>query len=371
MTNRKGVNAADLLGRKLNPVYTDAAREYFVDKTVLVTGAGGSIGSEIVNQLTELGAKNVVCVDGDEYALYNLDLKIRGTALLTDETLILADIRDYDIINRIMNEWKPDVVFHAAAVKHLPLLERSPEVAFMTNVLGTKNVIEAASNNGVSKFVNISTDKAANPTSVLGYTKRIAEMIANHHSSHHMLVASVRFGNVFASRGSFIETLEWQVQNGKDVLITDADASRYFMSIPQAAGLVIETSIIAQSGNTYVLDMGVPVKITEIFKRYVKLVDAEQTKVTFTGLRTGEKLHEVLYDHREDQAKTRHEQIFTVRVSGGNNKLMSDVEELQSMMVSEHVNSSTTIEFLKRMAYEQGDDMNTEVLTKTTTEVTA
>jgi FlaA1/EpsC-like NDP-sugar epimerase len=351
MSFKSRINAAELLGRALDPVYTKTAMHYFKNKTILVTGAGGSIGSEIVNQLIELGAKKIVCVDRDEYALYNLDLNLNGSALLTDDTLVLADIRDYMVVDNIVKQWKPEIIFHAAAVKHLPLLERSPTAAFITNIIGTKNVIEAAINNGVEKFVNISTDKAADPTSVLGYSKRIAEMIASYHSTSNVMIASVRFGNVFASRGSFIETLQWQVLNEKDVTITDADATRFFMSIPQAAGLVIETSLIAKSGNTYVLDMDDPVKIVDVVNRYVEMVGADNTKIIFSGLRQGEKLHEILYDRREENSTTQHKKISTVRVPGGDEDFMLNLMQFSDeVMQNQNLSTEYIISKLKDLS---------------------
>jgi len=172
--------AKELLGRVLEPVYSDATRNTFVGKRVLVTGAGGSIGSEIVRQLLALGVERVISVDRDEYALYRLDLSVNGSALLTDEALILADITVPAELDSVFEKWKPEIVFHAAAVKHLTLLEKSPQVALRTNVQGTQNVVDACKVHGVKRMVNISTDKAANPTSILGHSKRLAEMIAEY-----------------------------------------------------------------------------------------------------------------------------------------------------------------------------------------------
>lgn len=351
------IDAETLLGRQLNPVYTELAKKYFRNKTVLVTGAGGSIGSEIVNQLINLNAAKVICLDRDEYALYNLELKVYGSALLTRDNLVLADITDRRSMNRIMSEYRPDVVFHAAAVKHLPLLERSPEIAFRTNVIGTKNVIESATHVGVRKIVNISTDKAADPTSVLGYTKRLAEMIASHFSTGSTMVASVRFGNVFASRGSFIETLQWQIANNKDLTVTDADVTRFFMSIPQAAGLVIETTVIAESGNTYVLDMGDPVKIMDLIKRYCEITQVQLPKITFSGLRKGEKLHEVLYDLRENHSSTAHDKIYTVRVQNRDISIIEDIDNLFHSISLEDLNPDEVKDAIKLLTVDFDDPL--------------
>lgn len=357
MNRYQSIDAERLLGRELNLTHTELARNFIDGKTVLVTGAGGSIGSEIVEQLVRLKAKKIVCIDRDEYALYNLDLKLNGSALLTSESLILADICDYDAIDSIIKAWKPEMIFHAAAVKHLPLLERSPKSAYATNVIGTKNVIEAAMNNRVEQFVNISTDKAADPTSVLGYSKRIAEMIASYYSSGSMMIASVRFGNVFASRGSFIETMQWQVANSREVTITDAEATRFFMSIPQAASLVIETAAMAESGNTYVLDMEEPVKILDIFNKYIEITGASATKLKFSSLRQGEKMHERLYDHRESRQTTQHGKISTVRVSGGDEDFMLNLDRFTGEIMEHEHDASRLSAKLRSLAHENENQM--------------
>jgi len=226
-----------LLGRNTDFLYTDEAKALIKDKVVLVTGGGGSIGGEIVQQAINLGAKDVYCVDQDEFALYNLQLKLTGTALLTDERLILADIRNEAVVDKIFSEVEPDIVYHAAANKHLPLLERSPMAAFCTNVVGTTVIANACVKHAVKVFINISTDKAARPTSILGITKRIAEYITSDVSGSDTRVASVRFGNVLGSRGSFLPTLAWQIKNNQTVTVTHPDITRYFMTIPEAAPL--------------------------------------------------------------------------------------------------------------------------------------
>ncbi len=316
------------MGIDLNPEYTQEAKKLIKDKVVLVTGAGGSIGSEIVKQLNILHAKKVICVDRDEYALYRLQLSTTGSALLTDDTLVLADIQNYQSIKNIIATTKPDIVYHAAAVKHLPLLERSPDVAVLTNVMGTENVIRSAVECSVERFVNISTDKAASPSSVLGYTKRLAEMIGKTYSEKGTLISSVRFGNVFASRGSFIETLQWQIANNKPISITHPEMTRYFMSIPQAACLVIEASVLAKSGQTYVLDMGEQYNIHEVVQKYISLSNNPNATIVHTGIRLGEKMYEELYDRSEMSAKTAHPKISSVEVASPDDGFTVKLEQL-------------------------------------------
>jgi FlaA1/EpsC-like NDP-sugar epimerase len=309
------VSASVLLNREVLPVYGPEAQLIVEDQTVLVTGAGGSIGSEIVRQLIHLGAGRVVCVDNDEYALYCLELDLRGSALLTDENFILADITCATELARIFVQFQPALVFHAAARKQLPLLEKSPAAAIMTNVMGTYLVAKACVDYGVKRFVNISTDKAARPTSILGMTKRLAEMVAMHFAGGTTKIASVRFGNVFGSRGSFVETFIYQIAHDLPVTVTDRASTRYFMTIPEAAGLVIEAAWQANQGDTFVLDMGESYAIVDLIHRYAALTHT-QPAINYTGLRQGEKLNEELFDPSETRQPTRHTAITAVSVNG-------------------------------------------------------
>ncbi|MET4094290.1 polysaccharide biosynthesis protein [Arthrobacter sp. UYCu712] len=247
-----------------------------------------------------LGARKAYYVDNDEFALYNLQMSEEGVALLDNDSYRLADVRDEQLMRRIMMDVRPDIVFHAAAHKHLPLLERAPEAAVKTNVFGTESVMRAAIAAGVDRVVNISTDKAANPISALGWSKRLAEHVADKYArTTATKVASVRFGNVLGSRGSFLPTLITQIENGDKIRITHSDDSRYFMTIPEAAGLVIEAACLAEQGETYVLDMGAPVRIEALVRRYVELTECRPPVIEYTGLRPGEKLSEELFDLRE------------------------------------------------------------------------
>ncbi len=291
-----------------------------------MTGAGGSIGSEIGRQLRALGAGKIIYLDNSEYNLYLLERELRGTAPLTDESIVLADIQNLNALTSVFAEHKPQLVFHAAAVKQLPLLERSPAIAILTNILGTYNVATASARYGAERLVNVSTDKAANPSSILGMTKRLAEIVVRHFASDEMLVASVRFGNVFNSRGSFVETFAWQIASGVPVTITDPSMTRYFMTIPQAAGLLIEAAVMANGGDTFILDMGDSYSIVSLLNRYVSLAGAQQPQIIYTGARPGEKLEEHLFDHREVVDSTQHPAISRVTVS--DDVSLQDIEML-------------------------------------------
>lgn len=301
------------MGRPEQVVYGDSARRLVAGSTVLVTGAGGSIGSELVRQLTLLQAGTVYMLDHDEGALHSLQLELSGHGLLSDANTILADIRDLTALTRHFGRVKPDLVFHAAAHKHLPLLERFPAEGVKTNVLGSRNVAVAAARSGVARLVNVSTDKAASPTSVLGATKRFAEELTVAEATERLRVANVRFGNVLGSRGSFLDSLTWQIDNGLPVTITDEDVTRYFMTIPEAAGLVIEAAVMAESGATYILDMGMPVRILDLARTYARLAEVAEPEIVYTGLRPGEKLHEELLDRSETSLPTEHPRIFKTR----------------------------------------------------------
>ncbi|MBG0567878.1 polysaccharide biosynthesis protein [Actinoplanes aureus] len=306
---------AQLLGKSTEPTYSAAARASIKGRSVLVTGAGGSIGSEIVRQVHRLSPGPVYLLDHDEGALHSLQVELNGHGLLDDDRTVLADIRDGHTMHRLMEQIRPDIVFHAAAHKHLPLLERYPAEGVKSNLIGTANVVAAAANAGTTTFVNISTDKAAAPSSVLGATKRLAERVVAAWAGSSMQVASVRFGNVLGSRGSFLPTLHWQLSNGLPVTITDPRITRFFMTIPEAAGLVIEAGEMAQAGETYVLDMGDPVSIEDLVRRFAVALDAEP-QIVYTGLRPGEKLHEELLDSIENLTSTRHPRVSAVTANG-------------------------------------------------------
>jgi len=326
---------AKLLNRPHRPVYGDGVKEIVAGRPVLVTGAGGSIGGELVRQLIALGAGAVCFVDNDEAALYNLQLGLSGSGLLSDPRIMLASVADQFEMDWIFGVMKPAIVFHAAAHKHLPLLERAPRAAIRTNVLGTDTIAAMCVKHGAELLVNISTDKAANPTSVLGMSKRLAEMLAaSHVGEGRTRIASVRFGNVLGSRGSFLQTLAAQIASGQKVEITHPDVTRYFMTIPQAAGLVLATVALDGDGMTYVLDMGSPIRIEDLVKRYVTLTSATRPTIEYTGLRPGEKLDEELFDLTERRLPTTHPDISRVRV-GNTPTMAGEIRALFDMLTHE------------------------------------
>jgi len=297
---------SDLLGRR--PVRTDVAAvaHHFAGKRILVTGAGGSIGSELCRQLYRFGPAELIMLDRDESALHAIQLALHGRALLDSDETVLADIRDPDRVREVFGRFRPQIVFHAAALKHLPLLERYPAEAVKSNILGTWAVLEAAAACQVESFVNISTDKAADPVSVLGYSKRVAERLTAHMAGQAAgSYLSVRFGNVLGSRGSVLTTLSAQVESGGPVTVTHPDVTRYFMTVDEAVQLVLQAAVIGRGSEVLILDMGVPVRIADIARRLVTR-SSQPPEIVFTGLRPGEKLTEDLLGQGEVDYRPRH-----------------------------------------------------------------
>jgi FlaA1/EpsC-like NDP-sugar epimerase len=288
------VNEDDLLGRHPADIDPVAVSEYITGRRVLVTGAGGSIGSELCRQLVRFEPAALIMLDRDESGLHSTQLSIEGRAMLDNPGLVLADIRDPERMDEIFATHRPEVVFHAAALKHLPLLEMHPSEGWKTNVGGTEIVLEAARRHGVKRLVNISTDKAADPTSVLGWTKRITERLTAHASQQGPTeCVSVRFGNVLGSNGSVLRSFESQAANGGPITVTDPEITRYFMTIAEASKLTIYAGAIGSPGEVLILDMGDPVRILDVAQRFATLHDPP-LEIVFTGLRPNEKLHEDL-----------------------------------------------------------------------------
>lgn len=308
------VTHADLLGRHEVDTDVDSIAGYVTGKRVLVTGAGGSIGSELSRQLYRFAPSSLVLLDRDESALHAVQLSIEGRALLDSRNLVVCDIRDTDRVNQIFQEHRPEVVFHAAALKHLPLLEMHPAEALKTNVWGTQVLVDAAIATGVERFVNISTDKAADPCSVLGYTKRLAERLtAAAADRSDGIFLSVRFGNVLGSRGSVLTAFAKQIEDGGPVTVTDPEVTRYFMTVEEAVQLVIQAGAVGRDGEALVLDMGEPVKIDDVARRLIS--DAGRpVDIVYTGMRPGEKLHEVLFGADEVGSSPIHPRIAHVGV---------------------------------------------------------
>lgn len=309
-------NVEDLLGRR--PIKTDvrSIADYVMGKRVLVTGAGGSIGSELARQLNRLGPARLILMDRDESELHAVRLSIDGDGLLDSEDVVLCDIREEDALDAIFDHHRPEVVFHAAALKHLPMLERYPLEGWKTNTLGSRNVLAVSRKYGVEHFVNVSTDKAADATSVLGLTKRFAERMTSWHAMDSGLkYLSVRFGNVLGSRGSVLYTFRAQIERGGPLTITDPDVTRYFMTIPEACELVLQAGAIGGPGDVLVLNMGEPIRIVDVAERLIA-ESGKDIEIHYTGLRKGEKLHEVLFSASEHSMPSSHPLVNTVRVPG-------------------------------------------------------
>ncbi|WP_449281758.1 polysaccharide biosynthesis protein [Leucobacter sp.] len=314
ISNVRELSIEDLIGRHPVRLETESIAEYLQDKRVLVTGAGGSIGSELCRQLARFAPRELIMLDRDETALQESQLSISGHGLLDTNDVVLADIRDEATLTRIFTERRPEVVFHAAALKHLPMLEQYPDEAWKTNVLGTLNVLRAAEAANVSTFVNISTDKAANPTSVLGHSKRVAEKLtawmAERTGQRYL---SVRFGNVIGSRGSMLPTFRKLIEAGGPITVTHPEVTRYFMTIPEACQLVVQAGGIGRRGEVLILDMGEPVLILDVAKRMIAQ-SGKDVEIVFTGLRHGEKLHEELVGDGEGDERPFHPKIAHAHV---------------------------------------------------------
>jgi FlaA1/EpsC-like NDP-sugar epimerase len=305
---------SDLLGRRAVTSDVASVREHIAGQRVLVTGAGGSIGAELCRQLHQLGPAELIMLDRDESALHAVQLMLHGRALLDSDETVLADIRDQRRVREVFERFRPGIVFHAAALKHLPLLERCPAEAHKSNVLGTLTVLQAAADYGVHSFVNISTDKAANPVSVLGYSKRITERLTADMSARTgARFLSVRFGNVLGSRGSVLTALSAQVAAGGPVTVTDPEVSRYFMLADEAIHLLLQAAVIGRGGEVLVLDMGEPVRIADMARR-MAAASGREVDIVFTGLRPGEKLFEDRLAQGEHDLRPYHPLISQVPV---------------------------------------------------------
>ena len=331
----------DLLGRRRIKINLDEISQYLVNRRVLVTGAGGSIGSELCRQLVRFSPAEIIMLDRDESALHEVQLSIYGRALLDTPQTVLADLRDERAISELFETRKPQVVFHAAALKHLPLLERYPNEAYQTNVLGTATMLNAAQRAGVEVFINISTDKAANPISVLGFSKRIAERLTAEFAfrSGPGKYISVRFGNVLGSRGSVLTSFKDQIAKGGPVTVTHRGVTRYFMTISEAVQLVIQAGAIGSTGEVLVLDMGKPVNIYDVAEQLVRN-SGKPITIDVVGLRVGEKVHEELFGKGEIDERPLH-------------PLISHVAAKPIDQTSLTVNPKDSREFMIRLLEEQ------------------
>jgi dTDP-glucose 4,6-dehydratase len=346
LADMRDISIEDLIGR--HPVDTEVhtIAGYLGGKKVLVTGAGGSIGAELCRQIAKYNPGELIMLDRDETGLQGAQIGISGHGLLDTKDVVLADIRDRDAIDRIFEERKPDVVFHAAALKHLPMLEQYPDEAWKTNVLGTLNVLEASRSVGVATFVNISTDKAANPTSVLGHSKRVAEKLTAWMAEETgRTYLSVRFGNVIGSRGSMLPTFASLIESGGPLTVTHPDVTRFFMTIPEACQLVVQAGGIGSAGEVLILDMGEPVKILDVAQRMISM-SGKNIEIVYTGLRQGEKLHEELIGQNETDQRPLHPKISHARVGGISPSRLNKQGWEERMLASPRNNDTTVIERL-------------------------
>jgi FlaA1/EpsC-like NDP-sugar epimerase len=310
----KRVVIDDLLGRDPVSLEWESIRAGLVGKRVMITGGGGSIGSELCRQIARLNPVELIIVDHSEYSLYKIDHELHTDY---DDLLfhsVLGDICDPATVEKVIGDYKPDVVFHAAAYKHLPILQTQIREAFRNNVFGTMRVAEAAERHGVGTFVLISTDKAVNPANIMGATKRVAEMYCqNMNARSEMRFVTVRFGNVLNSNGSVVPLFQEQIAKGGPVTVTHPEISRYFMTISEASQLIMQSAVLGSGGEIYVLDMGEPVNITYLAEHLIRLAGKEpgrDIEIIYTGLRPGEKLFEQLFHELEPYERTRHEKIL-------------------------------------------------------------
>lgn len=315
----KKVEVEDLLGRDPVELDMDMISNELTNKTILVTGAGGSIGSEICRQVCNFYPERIILLGHGENSIYLINRELRNRfGKNVDIVPIIADVQNRARMFEIMERYKPYAVYHAAAHKHVPLMEDNPEEAVRNNILGTKNTAEAAKNAEVKKFVMISTDKAVNPPNVMGASKRIAEMIIQslNDETHRTNFVAVRFGNVLGSRGSVIPLFKSQIEEGGPVTVTHPEMTRYFMTIPEASRLVLQAGALAEGGEVFVLDMGEPVKIVDLARNLIKLSGKKEDdiRITYTGIRPGEKMFEELMNKDEVHPEQVFEKIYRGKV---------------------------------------------------------
>ncbi|UJP64441.1 polysaccharide biosynthesis protein [Mongoliitalea daihaiensis] len=324
----KDVKIEDLLSREQIAINNPQVQEDLQGKVILVTGAAGSIGSELCRQIIQYQPKDLILLDQAESPLYDMEQELKESGISHPFRVILGDVRDRKKMQQLFQQYKPQIVFHAAAYKHVPMMENYPEESMKTNILGTKNVADLSITHQVEKFVFVSTDKAVNPTNVMGATKRAAEMyvqslsmfLEKNHSVKHTKFITTRFGNVLGSNGSVIPLFKKQIQRGGPVSVTHPDITRYFMTIPEACQLVLEAGVMGNGGEIFIFDMGQPIKIVDLAKKMIQLSGkkvGEDIEIVFSGLREGEKLYEELLNNSEFVKITHHPRIMIAQVAPG------------------------------------------------------
>ena len=330
-TQLRNIKLEDLLGREEIKINTKEVFDFIQDKIVFVTGGGGSIGSELINQIAKYNPKKIINIEINENASYLMELELKRKYPYLDYKTEIASVRDFDKLDMLFNKYKPEILFHAAAHKHVPLMENNPEEAIKNNIFGTKNVAECCLKYKLESVVLISTDKAVNPTNVMGATKRVCEMIFQKYSEKDSKTKfmAVRFGNVLGSNGSVIPIFSKLIEEGKNLTLTHKDIIRYFMTIPEAAQLVIEAATIGKGGEILILDMGEPVKIYDLAKNMIKL-SGSNVGIDIVGLRPGEKLfEELLYDVNSSE-KTSNNKIFITNME--NEKVQVDIDDYYTIL---------------------------------------
>ena len=330
-TQLRNIKLEDLLGREEIKINTKEVFDFIQDKIVFVTGGGGSIGSELINQIAKYNPKRIINIEINENTSYLMELELKRKYPYLDYKTEIASVRDLDKLDMLFNKYKPEILFHAAAHKHVPLMENNPEEAIKNNIFGTKNVAECCLKYKLESVVLISTDKAVNPTNVMGATKRVCEMIFQKYSEKdsNTKFMAVRFGNVLGSNGSVIPIFSKLIEEGKNLTLTHKDIIRYFMTIPEAAQLVIEAATIGKGGEILILDMGEPVKIYDLAKNMIKL-SGSNVGIDIVGLRPGEKLfEELLYDVNSSE-KTSNNKIFITNME--NEKVQVDIDDYYTIL---------------------------------------
>ena len=355
VTKFREIDVVDLLGREEVKLDMEVIQNQITNEVIMVTGAGGSIGSEICRQLMAFSPKQLLLLGHGENSIYLIERELRQKFAdkYTEIVPVIGDVRDVTRMYEVMEQYKPSIVYHAAAHKHVPLMEYNPEEALKNNVYGTKNVAEAALASGVGSFVMVSTDKAVRPPNVMGATKRMAEMIVTGlNGKGKTKFSAVRFGNVLGSRGSVVPVFKEQIANGGPLTVTDFRMTRYFMTIPEASRLVIQSGALAKGGEIFILDMGEPVKIYDLAKKVIKLsgFTVDEIAIVETGIRPGEKLYEELLVDKEIAKDQIHEKIFVGNVNGFSFEEV--VEKLESLPKNKDVLAKELVLFANKSSEE-------------------